>query len=349
MLWHRKVARRAPGMTLEGVLGANDRLDRAAGRKVPRPGALCIAADGRLLLSSGTGILALAAWDAEPEGWASFDAPVTALAASPGGGIAVGLAGGGLSVRAPDGSPADGWRPPDGLASITDCLFLSEDEVALVDCGYGPADDILSLAPWDERAAGKVVALRRDGAPRLLADRLHCPMGLCRAADGPLIATELERARLVEVDGGAVRRAGFPGYLGRIRPGPEGYLLACLARRDPLIEFLKTETAFVADMKAAIDPHHWISPRVDPAFSHDFPIELGATRLFGEVKPWAPSFSYGLVIELDAEMMPIASAHSRANGHRHAITDILSWRGDLIAVSAGSGEVLNLGPGGAAA
>lgn len=348
MLWRRKETRRAPGMTLEGVLGANDRLDRAAGRPVPRPGALCIAADGRLLLSSGTQTLALAAWDAEPESWATFDAPVTALAASPGGRIAVGLAGGVLSVRAPDGTPEDGWLLPDGLTSITDCLFLSEEEIALVDCGYGPEDDILSRAPWDERAGGKVVALRRDGAPRLLADRLHCPMGLCRAAAGTLIVTELEHARLVEVPGG-VRRSGFPGYLGRIRPGPTGYLLACLARRDPLIEFLKTETAFVANMKAAIDPHHWISPRIDPAFSHDFPIELGATRLFGEVKPWAPSFSYGLVIELDGEMMPIASAHSRANGHRHAITDILSWRGDLIAVSAGSGEILNLGPWSAAA
>ena len=349
MLWRRKEALRAPGMTLEGVLGANDRLDRAAGRKVPRPGALCVAADGRLLLSSGTSVLALAAWDAEPERWATFDAPVTALAASPGGRIAVGLAGGGLSVRDPDGSAEGGWDGPNGLASITDCLFLSEREVALVDCGYGPEDDILSRAPWDDDAGGKVVAVGHDGGARLLAEGLHCPMGLCRAADGTLIATELERARLIDIPGGAVRRSGFPGYLGRIRPAPGGYLLACLARRDPLIEFLKTETAFVADMKAAIDPHHWISPRIDPAFSHDFPIELGATRLFGEVKPWAPSFSYGLVIELDAEMMPIASAHSRANGHRHAITDILCWRGDLIAVSAGSGELLNLGPGSAAA
>ena len=67
-------------------------------------------------------------------------------------------------------------------------------------------------------------------------------------------------------------------------------------------------------MKAKIDPRHWISPRVSPEFSHDFPIELGATRLFGEIKPWAPSFSYGLVIETDGAMTPVGSAHSRANG-----------------------------------
>jgi hypothetical protein len=115
-----------------------------------------------------------------------------------------------------------------------------------------------------------------------------------------------------------------------------------LSRRDALIEFLKTEPEFVARMKARIEPKHWISPRVVPEFSHDFPIELGATRLFGEIKPWAPSFSYGLLIETDSAMMPVSAAHSRANGVRHAISDVVSWNGALIAVSRGSGAILKL-------
>ena len=82
-------------------------------------------------------------------------------------------------------------------------------------------------------------------------------------------------------------------------------------------------------MKATIAPRHWIAPRVSPEFAHDFPIELGATRLFGEIKPWAPSFSYGLVIELNDALMPVGSAHSRADGRRHAISDALIWNGDL--------------------
>ena len=96
-------------------------------------------------------------------------------------------------------------------------------------------------------------------------------------------------------------------------------------------------------MKAKIEPRHWIAPRANPEFSHDFPIELGATRLYGEVKPWAPSFSYGLLIETDAVLMPTGSAQSRANGQRHAISDIAVWNGDLITVSRASGEILNLG------
>lgn len=113
--------------------------------------------------------------------------------------------------------------------------------------------------------------------------------------------------------------------------------------KDPLIEFLKTETAFVAEMKAKVEPRHWIAPRIQPEFSHDFPIELGATRLFGEVKPWSPSFSYGLLIATDEKLMPVGSAQSRANGRRHAISDVAEWNGRMVAVSRASEEILRLG------
>ncbi|MEC7259298.1 MAG: strictosidine synthase, partial [Pseudomonadota bacterium] len=131
-----------------------------------------------------------------------------------------------------------------------------------------------------------------------------------------------------------------PGYAARLAPCPGGYLLSCLARRDPLIEFLKTEDAFVREMKATIAPEHWIAPRIDPMFRHDLPIEMGATRLFGEVKAWAPSFSYGLVIELDGDLNPTGSLQSRANGRRHAIADAVHWNGSTVALSLATGELL---------
>jgi hypothetical protein len=170
-------------------------------------------------------------------------------------------------------------------------------------------------------------------------------MGIAQDTSGALIITELEHARIVDTSG-RIRQSGYPAYLGRIRRTAGGYAMACLARRDPLIEFLKTEQEFVAEMKATVAPRHWISPRVSPEFSHDFPIELGATRLFGEVKAWAPSFSYGLVVALNDALMPTGSAHSRANGIRHAITDVVQWNGDILAVSRASEEILNLGSGG---
>jgi hypothetical protein len=259
--------------------------------------------------------------------------------------VAVGLSGGRLAVIHSSGLPAEGWTAPSDLKSVVDCAFLSEDEIAVVDSGHRSDDDVLAKAPWDDNGRGRVVVIGRSTPPRELASRLHCPMGICRQADGNLIVTELERACIVDMTG-KVRQSGYPGYLGRLTKTAGGYAMACLARRDPLIEFLKTEKAFVAEMKTSIEPRHWISPRSAPEFSHDFPIELGATRLFGDIKPWAPSFSYGLVIELDESLEPIGSAHSRANGKRHAISDVASWNGTLFAVSKAGGEILNLGAGG---
>lgn len=335
--------RQPPAMTLEGMLGPNGRLDDAPAMQVDAPDVLCAAADRRLLFSSGARVMALAAWGAKPETWATCDAPVTALAEGPDGLVAIGLAGGRIAVLDASGRAIDGWSLPAGrVASVVDCLFQSEDELLLVDCGYGVGEDVLAQAAWDDEARGRLLALRRSGETREVTAGLHCPMGVCRDAEGRVLVSLLERASIVDVSG-KVRQAGYPGYLGRLRRTATGYALACLSRRDPLIEFLKTERAFVAEMKATIAPRHWIAPRANPEFSHDFPIELGATRLYGEVKPWAPSFSYGLLVETDGNLMPVGSAQSRANGRRHAICDVAVWNGDLIAASKASGEILNLG------
>ena len=332
-------------MTLEGALGPNGRLDEADAIPMAAPEAVCVDGAGELLASSGSNVFRIQQWGKNPELWRSFDAPVSALAASEGGRIAVGLSGGRIVVCNASGEALSGWTPAPGPRAVADCLFLSEDELAVVDHGYGPEEPLLSIAPWDPVARGQVIGVSRSGETRAIAAGLHCPMGVAVGPGGALVLTELDRARVVEASG-RVLQAGYPAYLGRIRKIDNGYALACLSRRDALIEFLKTEPEFVARMKARIEPKHWISPRVVPEFSHDFPIELGATRLFGEIKPWAPSFSYGLLIETDSAMMPVSAAHSRANGTRHAISDVLSWNGALIAVSRGSGAILKLEPAG---
>jgi len=329
-------------MTLEGVLGQNSRLDDAQGMPAEMPEALCIGGDGSLLFSSGRRVLALKRWGDGAKIWAEFERPVSALATSPGGLIAIGLEGGHVAVHDGQGLPSDGWSANADLIAVTDLAFISDKEIAVLDNGYRAGESVLSLAPWDDASRGRLHAIRRGGESRVLASGLHCPMGICRDAAGQLIVSLLERASIVDATG-TVRQSGYPGYLGRIRKVDSGYLMTCLSRRDPLIEFLKSEPEFVAEMKARIDPRHWIAPRATPEFSHELPIELGAARLFGEVKPWAPSFSYGLVIALDEKLMPVASAHSRANGQRHAISDAIVWNGELIAVSKASGELLNLG------
>lgn len=332
-----------PAMTLEGVLGPNSLLDDAAAIKVDGPDALCVAAGGKLLFSSATRIMALEVWGNQPSEWASFEGKVTALCVGPAGLVAVGLSDGRLAVLEESGRTIDGWRlPPERAISVVDCIFRTADELLLLDCGYGIDDSLLARATWEEEGKGQLLALSRSGDLRVLASGLHCPMGLCLDPEGAVMVSLLERASIIDAFG-KDRQTGYPGYLGRIRRTTTGYAIACLSRRDPLIEFLKTERAFVAEMKAKIEPRHWIAPRISPEFAHDFPIELGATRLFGQVKPWAPSFSYGLLIETDDRLMPVRSAHSRASGRRHAISDVAIWNGDKIAVSKASGELLNLG------
>jgi hypothetical protein len=60
-------------------------------------------------------------------------------------------------------------------------------------------------------------------------------------------------------------------------------------------------------------------------------------------KPWSPSRSYGLVVEIDKEIRPIASYHSRANGTRHGITSAIAQGGDIIAASKGGDAILRFG------
>jgi len=330
-------------MPLEGVVGPNSLLDEAPSLPMKEPDALAVAADGRLLISVGSSVWSLGSWGEEPRLHLSSSRRVTALTASAGGGIAVGLDSGEVQIY-PRGQQQPAWTiaGPSNSGAAVDCMFLDEDELAVVRSGYASVREALAMSPWETVQGGSVTRHSRDGTARLIAGNLSCPMGICRDEGGNPLITEMDAARVIDPSG-RVRGTGFPAYLGRIRKMSQGYLLCCLSRRDPLIEFLRTEQDFVDEMKRTINPRHWISPRITPEFSHDFPIELGATRLFGEIKPWAPSFSYGLLIKLDKKLMPYGSAQSRANGRRHAISDAVVWNDDVIAVSQASGEILNLG------
>ena len=144
---------------------------------VAKPEAICVNRDGQLLVSSGSNVLLIPQWGKEPELWGSFDAPVSALAASEGGRIAVGLSGGRIAVRDAAGEPLSGWTPSSGPRAVADCLFLSEDELAVVDHGYGPDEPILSLAPWDPVARGQVLGISRTGELRVIAAGLALPDG----------------------------------------------------------------------------------------------------------------------------------------------------------------------------
>ena len=49
------------------------------------------------------------------------------------------------------------------------------------------------------------------------------------------------------------------------------------------------------------------------------PLQLGGLRVLGQIKPWAPPRSYGLIAEIDAQGQVVRSLHSRAGGSVHGV------------------------------
>jgi hypothetical protein len=59
-------------------------------------------------------------------------------------------------------------------------------------------------------------------------------------------------------------------------------------------------------------------------------------------KPWSPTRSYGLVVELDGKLQPVASYHSRANGRRHGVTSAICHDGAVVAAARGGNVILRM-------
>ena len=330
-------------LLLDGPLRPNDLLDQADARPLDDPDDICVASDGALLVSSGTRVLRLHGWGEDFETVADLPLPVSALACRSDGLIAVGQAGGGIRVLTPDGADAPGWhRGETDAQNVRACLF-GRDRALLVANActvVGAHADIRDL--YAPTGTGRILRLTETGTCETVASGLRYPHGLVETGVGGIMVAESWAARIGPLAGDAVLRDA-PGYPARISATSYGgYILSLFARRDPLIEFVLGEPKFLARMTAEIDPRYWIAPRLAADRNYRVPTQMGAARLIGEIKPWAPSFSYGLVIRLDGDFAPIASAHSRANGTRHGITSALDWNGDLIALSKGSNALLKV-------
>jgi hypothetical protein len=116
--------------------------------------------------------------------------------------------------------------------------------------------------------------------------------------------------------------------------------VALLALRTYLVEFVLREDRFRERMIAEIPMQDWIRPALRTTNTVREPLQLGGARHLGETKPWAPARSYGLVGEMDAAGDFVRSFHSRPGKHRHGTVAVLAAGDRLVALAAGSGEVL---------
>jgi Strictosidine synthase len=322
---------------MDGPLRPNTALESAAvAATAAAPDNLCF--DGRrVLYSSGCEVRAL-------DGGAPvarFEAPVTALAASPRGELAVALDDGRLLLGGRD-LPA-----PGGLASPTALAFGDGETLYLCQgSARHPASDwVVDL--MEGGATGSVWRMDlRAGSAACLARDLAFPYGLLMAGED-LILAESWHHRLLRLPaaGGTPRPllAKLPGYPARLAPAAAGGAwLALFAPRNRLIEFVLEEEAYRADMMREVPRDFWIAPALSSGTSFLEPLQCGGVKTMGVHKPWSPSRSFGLVVRLDAAFRPVASFHSRANGARHGITSVVEAGGRVLAAAKGGGAILDL-------
>lgn len=181
-----------------------------------------------------------------------------------------------------------------------------------------------------------------------LAGGLAFPCGIARGADCDLVVSESWRHRLVRLPQknpalpGTVLDA-LPGYPGRLSPiDGGGHWLCIFAPRSRLVEFVLSERGYCLDMLRELKPEHWIAPALRSGSSFLEPLQGGAVKQMGILKPWAPSRSYGLLVRLDAQYRPVASFHSRADGSRHGLTSCLQTGARVLVASKGGDAILEL-------
>lgn len=322
---------------LDGALKPNSRLEDApAGIAAAAPCAL-VAQGGRVLWAEGARVMSEAGPVSEAGG------AITAMAASAGGLLAVAAEGRGVAL---------GGVVPKALADLSCVTALAFEGEGVLWIAVGST--VTPFAQWSRdflqmRRAGQV--LRYDIAGqglKVVAGRLAFPFGLLPTAKGPVISESWGK-HLVRLDaaGRAVQLIeDLPGYPAGLAPSAGGGAwLALFAPRSPLLELVLREPAYRAAMMAEVDPEFWIAPALRSGHSFREPMQGGALKQMGILKPWAPSRSWGLVVELSPDFVPLQSLHSRAGGRRHGVTSVLEVAGTLWVAARGGNEVLRLDAG----
>ncbi|WP_028031441.1 SMP-30/gluconolactonase/LRE family protein [Gemmobacter nectariphilus] len=320
---------------LDGALKPNNRLEDAApGIPAGAPRALVVQG-GRVLWAEGTQVMSDSGPVAETAGM------ITALAVMPDGQLAIAAEGQGIAI---------GGTVPPALAGLSCVTALACDASGALWIAVGST--VHPFADWSRdflelRRSGRVLRWTPGSAPRVMADRLGFPNGLLPRADG-MVVSEAWAKRLIRLDdSGRLTQLmeDLPGYPAGLAPSAGGGAwLALFAPRSPLLELVLREPAYRRAMMAEVDPEFWIAPALRSGYSFHEPMQGGALKSMGILKPWAPTRSSGLVVELDAGFVPLQSLHSRAGGQRHGITSVLETGGVLWAASTGGNEVLRLDP-----
>ncbi len=191
---------------------------------------------------------------------------------------------------------------------------------------------------------GRVLSLDiASGRVRPIASGLSYAFGACTAGDAVFVS-ESWRHRIIAIAQDGSQRAvlgNLPVYPSRLSPAASGgFWLTAFAARTQLVEFVLRENAYRRRMMTEIDPEYWIAPKLKSGQSFLEPMQGAHIKTMGVVKPWAPPRSYGLVIRLNADGLPLYAAHSRVDGVNHGVVAAVEMEGSLYAIAKGPGRLL---------
>ena len=275
------------------------------------------------------------------------DGTITALACLPQGGIAVAIDGRRVKiVSGPDSGKQ--WTSANGREMVSvNAISPSKDGRLLVTDGSASQPSERWCHDLMERGrTGRLLELdplQSDG--RELRTGLQYAFGCCLSASAPWVS-ETWKHRILNAaaaPGSDVVLDWLPGYPCRITPAPGGgFWLCAFAGRTQLVEFILRENAYRRRMINEVDPRYWIAPALSSGDDFLEPLQGAQVKMRGVLKPYAPPRSYGLVIRLDANGVPVSSFQSRLDGKNHGVVSALEFEGVLYVLAKGSKRVLQL-------
>lgn len=320
---------------MDGALRPNTRLEEAEViARVAAPDNL-IQYRGKVLFTAGPVIHELDTANGGMTQWRRCDADVTALGVE-GETLVIGLSDGTLILS--DGTD----RVVSGPGPCITALAKGRPGQMIVCIGSAKNP----CAEWkrdllEGGATGSVWTLSvADGKVQRVAEGLSWPAGAAMAGER-IAVVESWKHRLIRI-GAAPLITDLPGYPSRMMPAPGGWWLSVFAPRNQLIELTLRETDYRERMMREVEQDYWIAPTLSPAVNFKEPMQGGAIRTHGMIKPWAPTRSYGLLVRLDASFRPVTSYHSRADGRFHGITSALHLGDRVLVASRGGNAILSL-------
>lgn len=276
-----------------------------------------------------------------------FERTITALCCLPDGGVAVALDGREVQVFATPSATTARATFADPSMSAINALSAGPNGTLVATNGSAARPYAQWVYDLMERGrSGKVLVFDpASGKTRAIASNLHYAFGAC-AAGGNFLVSESWRHRLLSIAPDGSQRAvldNLPVYPSRLSPSVSGgFWLTAFVARTQLVEFVLRETAYRRRMMAEIDPQYWIAPKLKSGQSFLEPMQGAHLKTMGVVKPWAPPRSYGLIIRLNADGVPLYALHSRVDGINHGIVAAVELNGALYAIAKGPGRLLRV-------